>query len=149
MMQSVVLDGNPLNEDEDMRLLTYVVLDGNPPDEVILALMDLVIQLGYDPANVNVAEELIKKKNADIAALKKQLKLPATEDSLAKEISETEAEKVDMLKLILEQSTQMKQKETKMEKWIKESKKTIKQVSPLEALRMTNIPTAIAATTNK
>ena len=36
MMQSVVLDGNPLNEDEDMRLLTCVVLDGNPPDEFIL-----------------------------------------------------------------------------------------------------------------
>ena len=40
MMQSVVLDGNPLNEDEDMRLLVCVVLDGN--DEVILDLMDLV-----------------------------------------------------------------------------------------------------------
>ena len=42
MMQSVVLDGNSLNEDEDMRLLTCVVLDGNPPDEVILDLMNLV-----------------------------------------------------------------------------------------------------------
>ena len=42
MMQSVVLDGNPLNEDEDMRLLTCVVLDGKPPDEVSLDLMDLV-----------------------------------------------------------------------------------------------------------
>ena len=42
MMQTVVLDGNPLNENEDMRLLTCVVLDGNPPDEVILDLMGLV-----------------------------------------------------------------------------------------------------------
>ena len=42
MMQCVVLDGNPLNEDEDMRLLTCVVLDGKPPDEVIPDLMDLV-----------------------------------------------------------------------------------------------------------
>ena len=42
MMQSVVLDGNPLNEDADMRLLTCVFLDGKPPDEVILDLMDLV-----------------------------------------------------------------------------------------------------------
>ena len=42
MMQSVVLDGNPLNEDEYMRLLACVVLDGNTPDEVILDLMDLV-----------------------------------------------------------------------------------------------------------
>jgi len=45
MMQSVVFDGNPLNEDEDMRLLACVVLDGNPPDEVILDLMDLVNDL--------------------------------------------------------------------------------------------------------
>ena len=42
MMQDVVLDGNPLNEDKDMRLLACVVLDGNPPDEVMLDLMDLV-----------------------------------------------------------------------------------------------------------
>ena len=42
MTQSVVLDGNPLNEDEDMRLLTCVVLDGKPPNEVILVLMELV-----------------------------------------------------------------------------------------------------------
>ena len=43
MMQSVVLDGNPLTEDKDMRLLAYVFLDGNPPDEVIIDLMDLVM----------------------------------------------------------------------------------------------------------
>ena len=42
MMQSVVLDGNPLNEDEDMILLACVVLDGNTPNEVILDLMELV-----------------------------------------------------------------------------------------------------------
>ena len=42
MMQSVVLDGNSLNEDEDMRLLTCVVLNGNPPVEFILDLMGLV-----------------------------------------------------------------------------------------------------------
>ena len=28
MMQSVVLDGNPLNEDEDLIMLAGVVLDG-------------------------------------------------------------------------------------------------------------------------
>ena len=42
MMQSVVLDGNPLNEDKYMKVLTCVVLDGKPPDEFIIDLMDLV-----------------------------------------------------------------------------------------------------------
>ena len=41
-MQSVVLDGNPLNKYEDMRLLTCVVLDENTPDEDSLDLMNLV-----------------------------------------------------------------------------------------------------------
>ena len=118
-------------------------------DTRIKTLEDLVIKLGYDPANVNAAEELIKKKNADIAALRKKLKLPATEDPLAKEISEIEVEKEDMLKLVLEQSTQLKQMETKMEKWIKESKKPVKQVSPFESHPMTVIPTSIVATTSK
>ena len=40
MMLGVVLDGNPLNEDEDMRLLTCVVCNGNPPDEVICDLVN-------------------------------------------------------------------------------------------------------------
>ena len=42
----------------------------------IKALDDLILQVGYDPSNVQVAELLIKKKNDDIVALRKQLKLP-------------------------------------------------------------------------
>jgi len=39
-------------------------------------LEDLVIKLGHDPKDVKAAEQLIKKKNDDIATLRKQLKLP-------------------------------------------------------------------------
>ena len=45
----------------------------------IKSLEELVIQVGYDPANVKAVEELVKKKNVDITALRKQLKLPPTE----------------------------------------------------------------------
>jgi hypothetical protein len=48
-------------------------------------LEELVLKIGYDPANVKAAEEMIKKKNADIASLRKQLKLPPTEDPQTKE----------------------------------------------------------------
>ena len=44
----------------------------------IKSLEELVIQVGYDPANVKAVEQLVKKKNEDIAALRKQLKLPPT-----------------------------------------------------------------------
>jgi len=39
---------------------------------------------------MNAAEEINKKKNIDIAALRKQLKLPTTEDTLTKDIEENE-----------------------------------------------------------
>lgn len=31
----------------------------------------LVLRMGYDPSNINVVEELIKKKNTKVATLKK------------------------------------------------------------------------------
>jgi len=36
----------------------------------------MIIELGHDPMDIKVAEKLIKMKNEDIAAPKKQLKLP-------------------------------------------------------------------------
>jgi hypothetical protein len=83
-------------------------------------LEELVLKIGYDPANVKAAEEMIKKKNADIASLRKQLKLPPTEDSQTREIAEKEGEKDEMLKLLMEQNAQLKEMEAEMERLLKE-----------------------------
>ena len=53
-------------------------------DNRMKSLEDLVVKIGYDLKDINIAEEIIKKKNMDIGALRKQLKLPAMEDPLAK-----------------------------------------------------------------
>jgi hypothetical protein len=45
---------------------------------------------------------MLKKKNVDIASLRKQLKFPPTEDSWAEEIAKTEDEKDELLKLIMQ-----------------------------------------------
>ena len=50
----------------------------------IKALEDLVIEAGADPANIEVAKALIKQKNEDIAALRKPLKLPQSQNPQAK-----------------------------------------------------------------
>jgi hypothetical protein len=50
-------------------------------DNIIKTLEELVLKIGYDPANVKEAEEMIKKKNVDIASLRKKLKLLPTGDS--------------------------------------------------------------------
>ena len=40
-------------------------------DSRIKSLEDLVVRIGYNPSNLAVTEALVKKKNADIAALKR------------------------------------------------------------------------------
>jgi hypothetical protein len=89
-------------------------------DKRIKTLEELVLKIKYDPSNVKVVEEMLKKKNVDIASLRKQLKLPPTEDSQAKEITETKGEKDEILKLIMEQNAQLKEMEAELEKLLKE-----------------------------
>jgi hypothetical protein len=79
---------------------------------------------------------MIKKKNADIASLRKQLKLPPTEDSQAKEIAEKEGEKDEMLKLLMEQNAQLKEMEAEMERLLKEKE----QMKPMEVIPLSAIP---------
>jgi hypothetical protein len=112
-------------------------------DNKIKTLEELVLKIGYDPANVKAAEEMIKKKNADIASLRKQLKLPPTEDPQAKEIAEKEGEKDEMLKLLMEQNAQLKEMEAEMERLLKEKEqaKTMEGI-PLSAIPIAGLSTA-------
>jgi hypothetical protein len=111
-------------------------------DNRIKTLEELVLKIGYDPANVQAAEEMIKKKNADIAALRKQLKLPPTEDPQTKEIAEREGERDEMLKLVMEQSTQLKEMEAEMEKLLKERE----HIKTVESITLSAIPLAGSST---
>jgi hypothetical protein len=90
-----------------------------------------------------LAEEMIKKKNADIASLRKQLKLPPTEDPQAKEIAEKEGEKDEMLKLLMEQNAQLKEMEAEMERLLKEKE----QAKTMEGIPLSAIPIAGLSTT--
>jgi hypothetical protein len=79
---------------------------------------------------------MIKKKNADIASLRKQLKLPPTEDSQAKEIAEAENEKEELLKLIMQQNAQLREMEAELEKLLKEKE----QSTPMEVIPLSAVP---------
>jgi hypothetical protein len=105
-------------------------------------LEELVLKIGYDPSNIKVAEEMIKKKNADITSLRKQLKLPPTEDSQAKEIAEKEGEKDEMLKLLMEQNAQLREMEAEMEILLKEKE----QMKPMEVIPLSVILISGAST---
>ena len=77
-------------------------------DNRIKSLEDLVIEISYNPTDIKAAEELIKKKNANIDTLKKQLKLPTTKHPKTKEIFETLNQKDEMMNLIIQLTTQLR-----------------------------------------
>ena len=68
-------------------------------DSRIKYLEDLIVKLVNGPTNVQAVEEPLKKNNADIAALRKQLKMPVAKDPLAKGIEE---QKTELMKLVIE-----------------------------------------------
>jgi small-conductance mechanosensitive channel len=80
--------------------------------------------MGYVPSNVKAFEEMLKKKNVDITSLRKQLKPPPMEDEHTKEITETEGEKYEMLKLIMEQNAQLKEMKEELERLLKEKEQS-------------------------
>jgi len=112
-------------------------------DNRINTLEELVLKISYDPVNIKAAEEIIKKKNADIDTLRKQLKLPPTEDPQTKQIAEREGEKDEMLKLLMEQSAQLKEMEAEMERLLKEKE----QAKPMEGIPLSSIPIATPTVT--
>jgi hypothetical protein len=115
-------------------------------DNRIKTLEELVLKIGYDPSNVKAVEEMLKNKNVDIASLRKQLKIPPTEDAHAKEIAEIEGEKDEMLRLIMEQNAQLKEMEAELERLLKEKEQSKPmEVIPLSAVPLTGVSTTSAA----
>ena len=115
-------------------------------DTRIKSLEDLVIELGYDPQNIKAIEELIKNKNVDIAALKKQLNLPPTEHPQAKEVLQYSNKKYEMMSLILQLTAKIKEMEIEMDKLVqeKESNKAQEVLATMIPVVTTVVPSTLA-----
>jgi len=86
-------------------------------DTRIKTLEDLVIELEHYPKDVKAIEQLIKKKNDDIAALKKQLKIPPLHHPQTTEVIERQKEE-ELMDLVLKLNDQLKETEKELEKAI-------------------------------
>lgn len=104
-------------------------------DNMIKSLEDLVIELGHDPNDIKATEKLIQKKNGDIDAVKKQLKLPHLEYPQTKEVLECQTHQEEMMDLVLQLNDQLKEMEKELDNLIQ-----LKQAS-LETAPATVIPT--------
>lgn len=69
-------------------------------DNRIKSLEEIIIELGHDPTDPKGMQALIKKKEEDIAALKRQLKLPVTLHPQATEITQKKEEQ-DVVALLM------------------------------------------------
>ena len=95
------------------------------------SLDKLVIEIGYNPNDIKAIEKLIHKKNEDITALKKQLKLPPSEHPQTKEVLESQSQKDEMMDLIIQLNDQLKEMENEMDKLVQEKQVAWKQLLPL------------------
>ena len=57
-------------------------------DNIIKALEDIIIELGYDPKDVKAIHELLKLTDADMAVLRKMIKIPATLHPQTEEVAQ-------------------------------------------------------------
>ena len=69
-------------------------------DNRIKSLEEIIMELGHDPKDAKSIKALIKKKEEDIAALRKQLKLPPSRRPQTAEIIEQKSEE-DMMELLI------------------------------------------------
>ena len=57
-------------------------------DNRIRSLEEIIIELGHDPKDPKVVQALLKERDADIAALRKMVKIPATLHPQTEEVAQ-------------------------------------------------------------
>jgi len=62
-------------------------------DNRIKALEDIIIELGHDPKDVKAVQELLKLRDADMASLRKMIKIPATLHPQTEEVAQLRHDK--------------------------------------------------------
>ena len=93
-------------------------------DNKIKTLEEVIIVLGHNPKDVKGIETLIKKKDDDIAALRKQLKLPASRHPQTEEIIKKNSEE-EMMELLLKMNEQLTETEKELEKALKDKQSAL------------------------
>ena len=104
---------------------------------------ELISAHGQKDSNIFYKYKKIKQRNEPLKGIThtqfwKYPKLPAIEDSQAKEVAETEGQKEEILKLIMEQNAQTREMEEEMDKSIKEKEQSVQMaIIPLETVPLT------------
>ena len=106
------------------------------------SLEEIIIELGHDPKDVKGIKALMKKKEDDIAALRKQLKLPITMHPQTTEVVQEKVEE-DMMDLLMKMNQRLNETEQELEKALQEKQGVLtSQPSQTAPTVTTSLPTA-------
>lgn len=109
-------------------------------DNRIKSLEDIIISFGHNPKDIKSIKALIKKKDDDIAALRKQLKFPASRHPQTQEVLKGNSQE-EIMELLLKMTEQLGETEKELEQALQE-KEAIMQASITEATTTTGTTTA-------
>ena len=105
----------------------------------------MAIELGYNLSDVKATKKLIKKKNGDIVALKKQLKQPHSAHPQTKEVLEIQTHQEEMMDLILQLNDQLKEMEKELDSLI-QLKQAILETATSTATAIPTITIVVSST---
>ena len=88
-------------------------------DNRIKSLEDIIISLGHNPKDIKSIEALIKKKDDDIAALRNQLKLPASRHPQTQEVLKGNSQE-EIMELLLKITERLGETEKGLEQDLQE-----------------------------
>jgi len=118
-------------------------------DNKIKSLEEIIIELGHDSNDAKGIKALIKKKEEDIATLRKQLKLPITMHPKTTEVVQEKAEE-DMMDLLMKMNQRLSETEQELENTLQEkqgvSTSQPSQTAPTVTTAPTTVTTAVPST---
>jgi len=118
-------------------------------DNRIKSLEEIIIELGHDPKDSKSIQALIKKKEEDIAALKKQLKLPITMHPTTTEIVEKKSQE-DTMGLLMKMNERLAETEKELEEALQGKQGELasqpSQIAPIVTTTPSTVTTAVSPT---
>jgi len=118
-------------------------------DNRIKSLEEIIIELGHDPKDPKCIQALIRKKEEDIAALRKQLKLPITMHPKTTEIVEQKSQE-DAMELLMKMNERLEKKEKALEEALQGKQGELAsqpyQIAPIVTVTSSTVTTAVPPT---
>ncbi|MDW3502757.1 hypothetical protein NQ272_26710, partial [Escherichia coli] len=115
-------------------------------DNRIKALEDIIIEFGHDPNDVKAIQEVLKLRDADVAAIKKRMKIPPTIHPQTDEVAQQRRDKditnllMNLYKELVETQQRLLETENTLEATIQKGEQGQSSKPPTELINLEETP---------